>query len=71
MRYELNNRLSVIENNHCLEVVFYEDGEIVGRIEYPDHSSEYVAIAATNWINKVLTKETVVEYTIQPDLFSR
>ena len=71
VKYKLNNRESVIEMNHCLEVLFYEDGEIVGRIEYPDHSREYVIIAATNWINKILTKQTVEEYTVQPDLFSR
>lgn len=71
MKYKLNNRESVIEMNHCLEVLFYEDGDIVGRIEYPDHSREYVMIAATNWINGILTKQTVEEYTIQPDLFSR
>ena len=45
--------------------------QIVGAIEYPDKSYFYVRDAAENWINNIMTTETVKNYTKQLDLFSK
>ena len=50
---------------------FFEDNQIVGRIEYPSKSRDYVVDAAHNWISCVMTQETVKNYTKQLDLFTK
>ena len=71
-RFENDNKLAIISfvDDEYLMCSFFEDDQIVGRIEYPDKSRNYVVDAAQNWLNGVMTKETVRKYTKQVDLFS-
>lgn len=43
-------------------VEFYEYGKRVGEIEYTDKSYYYVEDAAENWINGVMTIDTINNY---------
>ncbi len=71
-RFERDNKLAVISfvDDEYLMCSFFEDEKVVGRIEYPNKSRSYVVDAAQNWLNGVMTKETVRKYTKQVDLFS-
>lgn len=71
-RFENDNKLAIISfvDDEYLMCSFFEDEQIVGRIEYPDKSRSYVVDAAQNWLNGVMTKETIRKYTKQVDLFS-
>jgi hypothetical protein len=71
-RFEKDNRLALISlvDDEYLMCSFFQDDKIVGRIDYPDKDRSYVTDAAENWINKIMTVDTVQEYTNQKDLFS-
>jgi len=71
--FQSENRRAVINliDSEFLQCTFYEDDTIVGAIEYPDKSYHYVKDAAENWINNIMTIETVKNYTKQLDLFSK
>ena len=71
--FQKENRRAVINliDSEFLQCTFYEDGSIVGAIEYPDKSYHYVRDAAENWINCIMTNDTVKNYTKQLDLFSK
>jgi hypothetical protein len=71
-RFERDNKLAVISfvDDEYLMCSFFEDEKVVGRIEYPNKSRSYVVDAAQNWLNGVMTNETVKKYTKQVDLFS-
>ena len=43
---------------------FYEDDRPVGEIEYPDKSYHYVRDAAENWIEGIMTADTVKMYKV-------
>ena len=49
---------------------FFEDDKIIGRIDYPDKSRNYVVDAAENWINGIMTADLIRSYTVQKDLFA-
>ena len=72
-KFQKDNREAIISfvDDEYLMCSFFEDNQIVGRIEYPDKSRHYVADAAENWITRVMTVETVKKYTKQLDLFSK
>jgi len=72
-RYQKDNRLALITlvDDEFLVCSFFEDDTIVGRIDYPNKSRNYVTDAAENWINGIMTSETVKNYTKQLDLFSK
>ena len=71
-RFQKDNKLAVITfiDDEYLQCSFFEDDKIVGRIDYPDKNRTYVVDAAENWINDIMTIETVKNYTKQLDLFS-
>ena len=71
-RFERDNKLAVISfvDDEYLMCSFFEDEKVVGRIEYPNKSRSYVVDAAQNWLNGVMTNETVKKYTKQVDVFS-
>ena len=71
--FKSDTRRAVINliDREFLQCTFYEDNQIVGAIEYPDKSYFYVRDAAENWINNIMTTETVKNYTKQLDLFSK
>ena len=71
-RFENDNKLAIISfvDDEYLMCSFFEDEKVVGRIEYPNKSRSYVVDAAQNWLNGVMTNETVKKYTKQVDLFS-
>jgi|DEB0MinimDraft_6_1074348.scaffolds.fasta_scaffold133467_2 hypothetical protein len=48
--------------DESLEVNFYENDAFCGCINYSDHSIHYVNDAVENWMNQILTKETVKCY---------
>jgi len=72
-RFQKDNKLAVITfiDDEYLQCSFFEDDKIVGRIDYPDKNRTYVVDAAENWINGIMTIETVKNYTKQLDLFSK
>ena len=72
-KFQKDNREAIISfvDDEYLMCSFFEDNQIVGRIEYPDKSRHYVTDAAENWITQVMTVETVKNYTKQLDLFSK
>ena len=72
-RFEKENRLAVITliDDEYLMCSFFQDNKIVGTIDYPSKSRNYVTDAAENWINGIMTEKTVKNYTTQPDLFSQ
>lgn len=45
-----------------LDLHFYENTSYIGTIEYPNKTYAYVVDAADNWINWIMTKETINEY---------
>ena len=61
MKIKSENRRAVINpiDSEFLQCTFYEDDKIIGAIEYHDKSYFYVRDAAENWINNVMTVETV------------
>lgn len=71
-RFEKDNRLAVITlvDDEYLMCSFFQNNVIVGTIDYPDKHRTYVTDAAKNWINGIMTEETVKNYTKQADLFS-
>ena len=71
--FKSDTRRAVINliDSEFLQCTFYEDNQIVGAIEYPDKSYFYVRDAAENWINGVMSKDTVRYYTKQLDFFSK
>ena len=71
--FKSDTRRAVINliDSEFLQCTFYEDNQIVGAIEYPGKSYFYVRDAAENWINNIMTTETVKNYTKQLDLFSK
>ena len=61
--YTKEEKLSVIMlQDEVFSVVFYENDKWVGGIEYPNKHISYVKDAASNWINGILTRETIQEY---------
>ena len=72
-RFEKDNRLAIISliDDEFLQCSFFEDDEIVGRIDYPNKSRHFVVDAAENWCEGIMTEETVKNYTKQLDLFSK
>ena len=72
-KFKKDNREAIISfvDDEYLMCSFFEDDTIVGRIEYPDKSRHYVTDAAENWITRLMTVETVKNYTKQLDLFSK
>ena len=72
-KFKKDNRLAVITfvDDEYLQCSFFENEKIIGRIDYPNKSRDYVVDAVENWINGVMTIETVENYTKQLDLFSK
>ena len=52
----------VLNNDEVFVVQFYENNKRVGEIEYPNKSYYYVEDAAYNYIEGILTKETINYY---------
>lgn len=71
--FKKDNRRAIINlvDSEYLMCSFYEDDRTVGEIEYPDKSYHYVRDAAENWINGIMDKKTIKNYTKQLDLFSK
>ena len=46
-------------------VLFYEDGDLVGAIDYSDKSQSYIDDAMYNWENKIMTIETLEKYSVK------
>ena len=72
-KFQKENRQAVINfvDDEFLSCSFFEDDKIVGRIDYPNKSRNYVVDAAENWCENIMTVETVKNYTKQLDLFSK
>ena len=61
--FEKSNRQAVIlERTDGLEIDFRENGEFLGTIPYHDKSIYYVQDAAYNFIEGILTLETINYY---------
>ena len=71
-RFEKENKLAVITfvDDEFLSCSFFENEKIIGRIDYPDKSRNYVVDAAENWINGIMTADLIRSYTVQKDLFA-
>ena len=72
-KFQKDNRLAILTfvDDEYFQCSFFEDNTIVGRIDYPEKNRTYVVDAAENWINGIMTIETVKNYTKQLDLFSK
>ena len=72
-KFSKENRQAVITfvDDEYFQCSFFEDDKIVGRIDYPNKSRNYVVDAAENWCENIMTVETVKNYTKQLDLFSK
>lgn len=44
-------------------VYFYEDGDLVGAIDYSDKSDQYIEDAVNNWFDGIMTVETVERHS--------
>lgn len=51
-----------VGDKHYLE--FYEDGKMLGIIDYSKHSMHYVEDARENFISGVMTIETINRYKV-------
>ena len=71
-RFEKENKLAVITfvDDEFLSCSFFENEKIIGRIDYPNKSRNYVVDAAENWINGIMTADLIRSYTMQKDLFA-
>ena len=71
-RFEKDNKLAIITfvDDEFLSCSFFENEKIIGRIDYPNKSRNYVVDAAENWINGIMTADLIRSYTVQKDLFS-
>jgi len=71
-RFEKDNKLAVLTfvDDEFFSCSFFEDDKIIGRIDYPDKSRNYVVDAAENWINGIMTADLIRSYTVQKDLFA-
>ena len=72
-KFQKDSRLAIITfiDDEYFQCSFFEDNTIIGRIDYPNKNRTYVVDAAENWINGIMTIETVKNYTKQLDLFSK
>tara|TARA_B100001248_G_C27315448_1_gene424117 strand:- start:205 stop:435 length:231 start_codon:yes stop_codon:yes gene_type:complete len=72
-KFSKENRQAVITfvDDEYFQCSFFEDDKIVGRIDYPNKSRNYVVDAAENWCENIMNIETVKNYTKQLDLFSK
>lgn len=50
------------QHNNIVE--FYKDGDHVGTIDYSNKSSSYINDAINNWLDGILTVETVERYSV-------
>ena len=53
---------NVFENPDGL-VLFYEDGYLVGAVNYKNKSQHYIDDAIDNWMDGIMTVETVEKYS--------
>ena len=44
-------------------VYFYEEGDLVGAIDYSEKSDHYIEDAVNNWFDGIMTVETVERYS--------
>ena len=72
-KFQKENRQAVINfvDDEFLSCSFFEDDKIVGRIDYPNKSRNYVVDDAENWCENIMTVESVKNYTKQLYLFSK
>jgi hypothetical protein len=64
--FKKDNRRAIINlvDSEYLMCSFYEDDRSIGEIEYPDKSYHYVRDAAENWIEGIMTADTVKMYKV-------
>ena len=63
---QLNNRdtkYKKVGDKHYLE--FYEDGKMLGIIDYSNHSMHYVEDARENFVTGVMTLETIERFNVR------
>jgi hypothetical protein len=59
-RVEKNDRSAQIELvDETLEAHFYEATSYLGTIEYENKSYEYVLAAACNWVDLIMSKDSL------------
>ncbi len=62
-KFESQDKLATISlHKEVLYCSFYSNNRLVGEIEYPNKSYHYVQDAAENWLNGVMTYDTVKRY---------
>ena len=44
-------------------VYFYEDGDLVGAIDYSERSDSYIEDAVNNWLDGIMSVETVERHS--------
>lgn len=44
-------------------ITFYEDGDLIGEIDYSAHSDWFIERAINNWYEGILTVETIERHS--------
>ena len=52
---------TVIQEDKTL--TFFQDGDIVGKVDYSNKSQHYIDDAITNWLDDILSVETIEKYS--------
>ena len=61
----MENRSTKIKRvGHKVYVEFYEDGRMIGLVDYSEHSMYYVEDAIENFRSGLMTKETIERYDV-------
>ena len=54
--------MRTVVHDHSV-VYFYEDGDLVGAIDYSDKSDHYIESAVNAWFDGIMTVETVERHS--------
>ena len=62
MTYLENRDTKIKRVGHEVWVEFYEDGKMLGLVDYSEHSMYYVEDAIENFRTGLMTKDTIERY---------
>ena len=61
--YEDVKQMRTVKHDDSV-VYFYEEGDLVGAIDYSEKSEHYIEDAVNNWFDGIMTVETVEKHSI-------
>ena len=54
-------KILIVDDGHSVD--FFEEEQLVGRIDYFDKHISYVEDACENWVNGIMSKDVVIHYS--------